>query len=66
MVVRRGCYKKEDLEEALDRAYEREKLSAVARTSSTRSLRSRRSYKPREILWRDAAGHSIPSTRAGS
>ncbi|RAW21065.1 hypothetical protein PC110_g13599 [Phytophthora cactorum] len=35
MVVRLGCYKKEDLEEALDRAYEGEKFSAVARTSST-------------------------------
>ncbi|KAG3094054.1 hypothetical protein PI125_g16640 [Phytophthora idaei] len=34
MVVRRGCYKKEDLEEALDRAYEGEKFAAVTRTSS--------------------------------
>ncbi|KAG6944624.1 hypothetical protein JG688_00016989, partial [Phytophthora aleatoria] len=34
VVVRRGCYKKEDLEEALDRAYEGEKFAAEARTSS--------------------------------
>ncbi|KAG2777786.1 hypothetical protein PC129_g23980 [Phytophthora cactorum] len=34
MVVSRGCYKKEYLEEALDRAYEGEKFATVARTSS--------------------------------
>ncbi|KAE9218564.1 hypothetical protein PF005_g8226 [Phytophthora fragariae] len=33
MVLRRGCYKKEDLEEALTRTCEGEKFAAVARTS---------------------------------
>ncbi|KAE9357816.1 hypothetical protein PF008_g2988 [Phytophthora fragariae] len=33
MVLRRGCYKKEDLEEALTRTFEGEKFAAVARTS---------------------------------
>ncbi|KAE9348297.1 hypothetical protein PF008_g7406 [Phytophthora fragariae] len=32
MVLRRGCYKKEDLEEALTRTCEGEKFEAVART----------------------------------
>jgi hypothetical protein len=34
MVIHRSCYKKEDLEEALDRAYEGETFAAVARSSS--------------------------------
>ncbi|GMG16754.1 unnamed protein product [Phytophthora fragariaefolia] len=34
MVIHRSCYNKEDLEEALDRAYEGETFAAVARSSS--------------------------------
>ncbi|KAE9036060.1 hypothetical protein PR002_g7255 [Phytophthora rubi] len=34
MVIRRSCYNKEDLEEAVDRAYEGEPFAAVARSSS--------------------------------
>ncbi|KAE8875077.1 hypothetical protein PF010_g14622 [Phytophthora fragariae] len=34
MVIRRSCYNKEDLEEAVDRSYEGETFAAVARSSS--------------------------------
>ncbi|GMF46615.1 unnamed protein product [Phytophthora fragariaefolia] len=45
MVIHRSYYNKEDLEEALDGAYEGETFAAVARSSSVRSSRSQRNCR---------------------